>query len=113
MRLIAGILGSLINLAIFGGLAWWVSTEDTALGYIAAGLFGIMALLGAIIIFIMFVFEDKTPPVARKQQASASKGELDTATMAAAMIVSNADQFEDESDMDGGDDYSDDLSDLD
>lgn len=107
----AGVLGSIVNIAVFGGLAWWVSTEDNAVGYIAAVLFGIMAVLGAIIVFLMIVLDDKSADVRHGDRQAENNGKLDPATMAAAMIVANSDQFYDQDD--SANDYVDDDTDID
>jgi uncharacterized membrane protein len=108
-RILVGVLGAAVNIAVFGGLSWWVSTEHNVVGYIAAGLFGIMAILGAILVFILIVFDDKTPPVKKTPDGKGkSDGRLDAGSMAAAMIVANADN----QDYDAGDDYSDDMQDF-
>ena len=117
-RWLAGLLGAAVNVGIFGGLSWWVSTENSTVGYIAAGLFGIMAVLGAVIVFVLIAFDDKTPPVkhAGKQKKSADK--LDAGTVAADLLVGPSGQFHDSDGYDAGDDYSgedysDDMSDFD
>jgi len=116
LRVVAGLAGAAANAAVFGGLSWWVSTENSVVGYIAAGLFGIMAVLGAIIVFVVIVVDDKTPAVKPVLKQKKSDDSLDPGTMAAAMLVANADQFHDEDagdDYDVDDDYSDDMSDFD
>jgi len=117
-RWLAGLLGAAVNVGIFGGLSWWVSTEGSVVGYIAAGLFGIMAVLGAIIIFVLIVFDDKTPPVKPVSKQNKSDDKLDAGTVAAAMLVGTSDQFHDSDGYDAdddysGEDYSDDMSDYD
>lgn len=99
-------------LAAFGGLSWWVSTEGNAAGYIAAGFFSIMAVLGAIIVYIMIVFEDQTSPVKSVSSSDRSNGEVDPVTIVAAMLVGTSDQFHEETTYDIDDDYPDDLSDI-
>gem|GEM_PF-6253263 len=108
-----GLVAATATLAVFGGLSWWVSTEGSTVGYIAAALFGIMAVLGAIIVYIMIVFEDKTPSVKVDKGKSGSEGELDAGTVAAAMLVGTSNQFHDDESVDASDDYSDDMADFD
>ena len=112
LRFVAGLLAASANLAAFGGLAWWVSTENNVMGYIAAALFAIMAVLGAIIVFILIVFDDKTTTVQRHQKGAREEGKLDAGTVAAAMIVANSEQYYDQEDAAedyAGDDYADDI----
>lgn len=91
-RVIAAIIAAAITLALFAALSWWVSTEDSTLGYVAAVLFGIMALLGAPIVYIMIAIEDKTPPPIKDRSKSADT--IDAGTMAAAMLVGSSEQLQ-------------------
>ena len=110
-KVIAGLLAACTTLAAFGGLSWWVSTEGSTVGYIAAGLFGIMAVLGAILAYIAIVFEDKSPSVRSTSNKATSEGELDPGTVAAAMLIATSDQFHDDNAADVDGDY-DDVGDI-
>jgi len=84
-------------------------------GYIATALFGIMAVLGAILVYIAIVFEDISPTAGPTGNKTTSQEELDPGTMAAAMLVATSDQFHDDDaadvDADAGD--YDDMGDFD
>ena len=108
-----GLVAATATLAAFGGLSWWVSTEGSVVGYIAAALFGIMAVLGAIIVYILIVFDDKTPSVRVDAGKNGSDGDLDPGMVAAAMLVGTSEQFHDNESVDASDDYSDDMADFD
>ncbi|MCP4044296.1 MAG: hypothetical protein GY731_20465 [Gammaproteobacteria bacterium] len=99
-RIVLGLLCALGNLVLFGGLAWWVSDEGSVLGYVATGLFVLMAVGGDFVAFTWFAMEDKGyKPLAG---AGGDKGEVDATTLGVTLMVGSSDPTTEVGDGDDG-----------
>ena len=118
-RILLGLIAGASFAALFVWLSWYVVDEGSAVGYVASGLFVVMAVFGAILGFIWFAGEDKTDmsissPHRKNRKGSnrkASPEKADPVLMGAAMMTATSDNFTDipdTSDTDvGGDDSGD------
>ncbi len=117
-KILLGIIAAFIVLGLFGGLAWYVSSEGSAMGYVATGIFILMGLTGAFVAFAWIAMEDKshrqvqfvsdTKKLAGKSRKK-SKDEIDPVMMGIAVSMGMDDHTDDAGDIDsfGSDDFDD------
>ena len=101
-RILLGLVVGALAAAVFGWLSWYVVDEGSFVGTIAAGLFGIMAVLGAILGFLWVVVDDTTdtPVVLPSRKGKRQPDTVNPVHMGAAMLVATSDNFIDGDDAD-------------
>ncbi|MBT3359621.1 MAG: hypothetical protein HN403_08345 [Rhodospirillales bacterium] len=99
-RILLGLIAGAAFAALFGWLSWYVVDEGSVVGYIAAGLFGIMAVFGAALGFIWFAVEgEPDQPVVLPRRGKGAKDKVDPVLMGVAMLNATSDNFMDTDDV--------------
>ncbi len=90
-------MAGVVTMAVFGGLAYWVSIDGDGMAYLAAFFFAIMALLGGPVVFVWFAIPDKEDGVTSTPNTKGSKN-LDPTTAATSVMIGMSDTIADDAD---------------
>ena len=92
-RILLGLIAGSTFAALFGWFSWYVVDEGSFVGYIAAGLFAIMAVFGAVLGFIWFAVEGEPTEPVHLPRRGKGEDKADPVVMGVAMLNATSDNF--------------------